>query len=194
MHRRALAAIAGEGGMPRRSLIFVFALVAAASGCVERRMTVRTDPPNALVVLDGQEIGFSPVSVPFHYNGVRQIKLVKDGYETQVINQRIAPKWYTTPGLDFVAEVLIPWRIRDERDYMYSLPPKVMVPQDQLIERAREVRQAALNPPPKALERAKLDANGDPLEPAPQIARKPSRQEREPVPPRTADAGDETVR
>lgn len=143
----------------------------AGVGCVERRMTIRSNPSNALVILDGQEIGFTPVSVPFHYYGVRQIKLVKDGYETKIINQHVTPPWYQRFGVDFVSEVLLPWRIRDERDYglsenEYSLQPKLMVSQDQLLQRAQEVRMAAHNPPPKALQRAKVDDNSIPTPPA----------------------------
>jgi len=146
----------------RRLLVLSALLSLASVGCVERRMTIRSNPSNALVILDGQEVGFTPVSVPFHYYGVRQIKLVKDGYETKIINQQVTPPWYQRYGIDFFSEVLLPWRIRDERDYglnenEYALQPKVLVSQDQLLQRAEEVRMAAHNPPPRALQRAKVD-------------------------------------
>ena len=135
----------------RHAILFI-GLAFLSVGCVERRMTVRSNPSNALVILDGQEVGFTPVSVPFHYYGVRQIKLVKDGYETKVINQHINAPWYQWLGVDFVSEVLIPFRIRDERDYglnqiEYTLQPKLMVPNEQLLQRAQDVRVAAHNPP-----------------------------------------------
>src|SRR5258708_3163211 len=107
----------------------------AATGCVERRLTIRSDPPNALVVLDGQEIAFTPVYVPFHYYGVRQIKLVKDGYETLVVNQELSAPTYQWLGADFVSEALLPINIRDERDKTYTLHPKMVVPQDQFLQR-----------------------------------------------------------
>ena len=155
----------------RRLLVLSSLLALASAGCVERRMTIRSNPSNALVILDGQEIGFTPVSVPFHYYGVRQIKLVKDGYETKIINQHVTPPWYQRFGFDFVSEVLIPWRIRDERDYglnenEYALQPKFLVPQDQLLQRAQEVRMAAQSPPPRALRRAKVDESALPTSPA----------------------------
>jgi hypothetical protein len=128
---------------------------------VERRLTIRSNPSNALVILDGQEIGFTPVSVPFTYYGAREIKLVKDGYETRVIRQRVAPPWYQLPGIDFVAESLVPVRLRDDRDYggdVYTLEPKAAVPQEQLVARANEVRALAANPPERALRRAKVES------------------------------------
>lgn len=124
------------------------------AGCVERRMTIRTDPPNALVVLDGQEIGHTPVSTAFTYYGERQIKLIKDGYETKTINQTISSPWYQFFPLDFVSEVIVPWRIRDERNYLYSLEPCTVVPNDQLLQRAEQVRADGKNPPAEVLERA----------------------------------------
>ncbi len=136
------------------------ALSLLAVGCVERRMTIRSTPSNALVILDGQEIGFTPVSVPFTYYGAREVKLIKDGYETRVIRQRVAAPWYQTPGIDFVAEALVPVRIRDERDYggeVYTLEPKQAVPQDQLVARANDVRAMAAEPPPRALQRAGVE-------------------------------------
>ena len=129
----------------------------ALTGCVERRMTVRSVPSNALVVLDGQEIGHTPVSTSFTYYGDRQIKLIKDGYETKTINQRISTPWSQFIPLDFISEVLVPLRIRDDRNYVYSLEPSIMVPTDELLERAEHLREAGKNPPPEALRRAGMD-------------------------------------
>ncbi|QDU64529.1 PEGA domain protein [Planctomycetes bacterium Pan216] len=129
----------------------------ACLGCVDRRMTVRTIPSNSLVILDGQEIGHSPVSVPFTYYGDRQIKLVKDGYETKTINQKISTPWYEFVPLDFVTEVLVPWKIHDRRNYLYSLEPSVMVPSDELLQRAADVRFEGQHPPEEALKRAKVE-------------------------------------
>jgi hypothetical protein len=121
---------------------------------VERRLTVRSVPANALVLLDGQEIGFTPCSVPFEYYGERQIRLVKDGFETRTINQTIASPWYQWLGVDFVSEVLLPWRIRDERNYVYTLEPAINVSNDELLDRAAGVRQEGRNPPANVLKRA----------------------------------------
>lgn len=131
--------------------------ILAGAGCVERRLTVRSEPSNALVILDGQEIGFTPVSTSFTYYGDRQIKLVKDGYETKTINQRISTPWYEVFPLDFISEVIVPWRVRDERNYVYSLEPQTMVSNDQLLERAAQVRAEGKNPPERVLRRAKVN-------------------------------------
>ncbi|MCP4263659.1 MAG: PEGA domain-containing protein, partial [Planctomycetes bacterium] len=39
------------------------------SGCVERKLTINTEPQGALVILNDEEIGTSPVTVSFEWYG-----------------------------------------------------------------------------------------------------------------------------
>ena len=50
-------------------------IACAASGCVSRRMTIHSNPPGALVLLDGKEIGYTPCSADFLYYGTREVTL-----------------------------------------------------------------------------------------------------------------------
>lgn len=125
----------------------------AASGCVRRRMTIRSNPPGARVFVDNFEIGRTPCSTDFLYYGNRQIRLIKDGYETVNVKQPIPAPWYQVPPLDFFSENLVPSRIRDERTINFVLTPQAMVPTDQLLSRAEGWRhgsrgQAPLQTPP----------------------------------------------
>jgi hypothetical protein len=112
-----------------------------ASGCVRRRLNVRTNPPGALVYVDNQQIGTTPCSVDFTYYGTREIRLVKPGYETLTVNQPIPAPWYQIPPLDFVSENLTPTKIRDNRSVTYNLAPQLIVPTQQLLDRANQLRQ-----------------------------------------------------
>ena len=47
------------------ALLTLFLGIAALSGCVERRYTIRTEPPGATVIVNGEEIGPSPTSKSF---------------------------------------------------------------------------------------------------------------------------------
>ena len=98
------------------------------SGCVRRRLNVRSNPPGALVYVDNQQIGTTPCSVDFTYYGTREIRLVKPGYETLTVNQPIPAPWYQIPPLDFFSENLVPTKIRDNRTVIYDLAPQVIVP------------------------------------------------------------------
>jgi hypothetical protein len=110
-------------------------------GCVRRRLNVRSNPPGALVYVDNQQIGATPCSVDFTYYGTREIRLIKPGYETLTVNQPIPTPWYQYPPLDFISENLVATKIRDNRTVTYDLAPQVIVPTQQLVDRANQLRQ-----------------------------------------------------
>jgi len=127
----------------RVCLIVALALMAAAPGCVRRRMTVRSNPPGALVYVDDQEIGTTPVSTAFTYYGTRKVQLIKDGFETLTVKQTFYPPWYEITPLDFVSENLWPHEIRDEEFLDFQLQPQQIVPAETLVERAESLRGGA---------------------------------------------------
>lgn len=104
-------------------------------------MTVRTNPPGALLYVDDYQIGETPASVNFTYYGDRKIRLVKDGYETLTIMQPVSTPWYEFFPLDFVAENLVPGEIRDQRTLDFQLKPQVVVPTEQLLAHAEGLRR-----------------------------------------------------
>jgi hypothetical protein len=114
------------------------------SGCVHRRMTIQSSPPGALVLLDGKEIGYAPVSTDFTYYGTREVTLIKDGYETLTINQCVPTPWYQIFPLDFFSDNLLGSKKRDRRYYAYQLEPKRRGAQPNLIERANGLRSESL--------------------------------------------------
>jgi hypothetical protein len=122
-------------------------LMLVPSGCVRRRLMVRSNPPGALVYVDNQQIGTTPCSVDFTYYGTREIRLVKPGFETLTVNQPIPTPWYEVPPLDFFSENVSPTEIRDNRTVSYNLVPQVIVPTQQLLDRADQLRQQALQAP-----------------------------------------------
>lgn len=111
-----------------------------STGCVRRRMTVRTNPPGAVVSVDNQTIGTSPAASSFVYYGTREFRIEKDGYRTEVIRRNIKPPWYQFPGVDFVAETLWPGELRDERIIDVELVPKTLESAENLIGRADNLR------------------------------------------------------
>lgn len=119
--------------------------VAMLTGCVERILTIRTDPPGARVILNDEEVGVSPAKVSFTWYGDYEIILRKAGYETYKTNYRVAPPWYQIPPIDLVSEVLVPGTIRDEhRLPVYTLTPAETPPVSELVGRAEEMRGRAL--------------------------------------------------
>lgn len=158
-----------------RSLTGVAALAlvcAAMSGCVQRRMTIRSNPPGALVYVDNYEIGRTPVSTDFIYYGTRSIRLEADGYQTYTAQQQFWPPWYQIPPIDFVSETLWPGEIRDERVVDFTLTPQIIVPTDALMTRANELRHGQHASVPVTAQPA-VTLPTTPASPAPQIFQPP---------------------
>jgi len=127
------------------------ALVAlsGATGCVERRMVIITDPfPDAAnaIVYDEKDQpmpGGTPVDKPFTYYGKYHFRIVKDGFDTLDVEQRVRAPWYEWPGLDFVSENLIPWTIRDVRYYTYVMQRPPIRQPDQTLQEAEALKAQA---------------------------------------------------
>ena len=129
----------------QRSTIIVCAIAVslANTGCLRRRLTVRSNPPGAQVFVDDQEIGTTPCSASFVYYGTRKVTVMKDGYRTETVYQRINPPWYEIAPLDFLSENVVPTELRDERIVDVQLVPEEIVPQQKLLDRAQSLRDAA---------------------------------------------------
>ena len=122
-------------------LLFFFGLVfASLSGCVQRRFIVRSQPEGAFVTIDRKPIGRTPLSVPWTYNGTREFQLEKDGYKTIKVQERFLPTWYERFPISFVTENFWPREIRDERLLEFQMEPKSQVQENQLINRANDLR------------------------------------------------------
>ncbi len=131
---------------PTRSGLLALALLAGVFGCVERRMVINTHPfPDAggAIVFDekNQPIGASPADKQFTYYGKYRFRIVKDGYEPLVVEQRVRPPWYQLPGLDFISEHLIPWTIRDVRVFTYVLEKSPVRDPETLYQEGSRLRE-----------------------------------------------------
>jgi PEGA domain len=136
----------------RRRTATVLGLVAVglACGCVERRYTIRTEPPGAQVIVNGESLGSAPASHNFYYYGQREVTLVMDGYETKTLIQPIEAPWWDNYLTEFFTENLIPWVVRDEREYTYKLEPVRTPTQEEVHTRAEALRsEAQVLPPPR---------------------------------------------
>ena len=132
-------------GMSRGFCLFIVALLILStfSGCVRRRMTVMSNPPGAMVYLDGKELGRTPISTNFTHYGKREFRVVKQGYETKTVLMPVRTPWYQWPGIDFVAEVVLPGKLTDHKYYEFELHPEQIVSGSELVARAEEFRQTA---------------------------------------------------
>ncbi|MEX1223504.1 MAG: PEGA domain-containing protein [Pirellulales bacterium] len=129
------------GGRLLWAVLLMVCLCQLGCNSVQRRMTIRSNPSGARVIVDGEyEIGTTPCSTSFLYYGTREIKLIKDGYETLVVKQPVSSPWYEIPPLDFFSENFYPGELRDNHVFTYNLQPTMQVPTDVLLDRADGLR------------------------------------------------------
>ncbi|MCA9036217.1 MAG: PEGA domain-containing protein [Planctomycetaceae bacterium] len=127
------------------SILIVIILL--QTGCVHRRFTVYSNPPGALVRVDGKDVGYTPASVDFTWYGTREIQLLKDGYETQTQMVSIPSPWYQKFPLDFLSDNFAGRHITDHRQFQFDLQPKRMDNMNDVRTRAESLRSEALHGP-----------------------------------------------
>jgi PEGA domain len=118
--------------------LFVSVLVC---GCVERKLTINTHPQGALVVLNDEEIGESPVTVNFDWYGDYSVRLSKEGYQTLDTHRNLKGPWYDSFPWDFFAEIVDPHRIVDSYEWTFELSLKQPVSPEELIRSARSLKE-----------------------------------------------------
>ena len=127
---------------------YAFALLVTASlgwqaGCVRRTLTITTDPPQALVYLNDQEVGRSTVTRDFLWYGDYDVIVRKEGFETLSTHWQVQAPWYQVTPFDFFAEVLWPAQLHDQHEAHFVLEPRQLPEPADLIDRAEALRERA---------------------------------------------------
>jgi hypothetical protein len=110
-------------------------------GCVgvRREMTIESDPPGAIVYVNGEEVGRTPLTKEFIYYGTVDLKLRKDGYETLEDQPKVIAPWWQWPPFDLVTESM---SLTDQHKLSYELLPKEQSPDSSLlVQRGAELRE-----------------------------------------------------
>ncbi len=130
--------------MGKRNLfvLTIVGLVAVTilSGCIERKLTINTEPQGAMVVLNDEEIGNSPVTVSFEWYGDYNVRVSKEGFETLKTHRKLKAPWYDGFPFDFLT-LLNPERTVDEYEWTFDLEPKKEINRKELIHNAEELKK-----------------------------------------------------
>lgn len=122
-------------------LIFCLAAGLSIGGCVERKLTINTEPQGALVFLNDEEIGESPTTVDFEWYGHYNVRISKEDYETLKTHRELKSPWYDEFPFDFFAQVVYPGRIVDSYEWTFELSPKQQISRQELIQKAQEAKE-----------------------------------------------------
>ncbi len=114
---------------------------ACLTGCVERQMTLVTDPEGAKAYYNGKYVGETPVTFSFTYYQDPWLEFQKDGYTTlKTIGEVKTPLCERFP-LDFFAETS-PFTFHNSQTLTFTLAPMREVDLDALVERSKELRES----------------------------------------------------
>ena len=143
--------------------LFLVSLAAVSlgllTGCVERKLLIKTEPPGAPAWVDEERVGETPATVEFHHYGGRRIRVGPIRNEKGVVVRRdaermvhLAAPWYEIFPVGFLTEVIWPFQVTDRRVVEFELE----TPEDAAaegeedarrgLEEAREFREKALEP------------------------------------------------
>ena len=129
--------------MAKRNSIAILVLIVFVlliGGCVERKLTVLTEPKGAIVALNDEEIGRSPVTVSFEWYGDYNVRISKEGYETLKTHRKLKGPWYDKFPFDFFAQILNPRRIENSYEWTFQLEEKQYPDREKLLEAAKQIR------------------------------------------------------
>lgn len=104
-----------------RPILLATSLILTCStltGCVQRQLTVKSNPPGALAYLNGEEFGRTPVTRDFTWYGTYDVTLRKEGYRTLKTKGRVIAPWWQWVPIDLFAELL---PITDRRTLAYRM-------------------------------------------------------------------------
>ncbi len=86
-------------------------------------MTIKSDPPGALVYLKDREIGRTHVTRDFMWYGNYQVEVRKEGFEALKTHKWVVAPAYQWIPLDLLAE-LVPVTFRDRQNLFFQLKPE----------------------------------------------------------------------
>jgi hypothetical protein len=143
---------------PQRIFLSVLAGLALLTGCVERTLILRSDPPGATVVVNGDELGVAPAKLEFETYGTYDVVMSAPRYRRLHALVPVQPPWYEKIPFDLFYEVVWPGTKLDEHLVTLKLEPLsedeaagagLDERERQLQERVLEAAPAAPQPPPE---------------------------------------------
>jgi hypothetical protein len=133
--------------MKRTGWIPLLAIALALAGCVERRLTITSEPTGSLATVNSKEVGRTPVTVPFTWYGDYDVLLRYDEgdqhYQTLKTHYNVTVPWYEFPPLDLFSE-MAPWTYHVDANAHFTMQKATPVSDEQLLKQSDALRERAL--------------------------------------------------
>lgn len=108
------------------------------TGCVDRRITITSEPSGAQVFLNDADVGRTPVEVNFTYFGTYDVRLRKEGCEPLVTKAEAKAPIHEWPGIDLLF-IPMPFTKETRIAWHFDLEPSQNDPAA-TVQRAAELR------------------------------------------------------
>ena len=118
-----------------------------SAGCVERLISITSEPSGALIHLNDEEVGRTPLTVPFTFYGTYDVRLEADGYKPLWTQRKAATPWWETLGIDLIAEALPDGKSHLKWHFEMELEP--VLDEAGMLDRARQMRVLVADPTPE---------------------------------------------
>lgn len=102
------------------SCVALTGAVLALAGCRTRTLEINSDPPGALVWLNDEQVGRTPLETDFVFYGEYDVRLHLDGYVPVSTHANAAAPLSEQPGIDFFTQ---PFPGRSTTQWNFLLQP-----------------------------------------------------------------------
>ncbi|MDX2176900.1 MAG: PEGA domain-containing protein [Candidatus Sumerlaeia bacterium] len=96
--------------------------VCLSSGCIRSRVVVDSEPQGAVVTMNGENLGTTPVERPFTWYWYYDFEASMEGHASVTERRRFRAPFYLLPGPDLFFE-LLPFNVYDTKRVFLTLPP-----------------------------------------------------------------------
>jgi len=124
--------------MRRLQTILLLVVAIGLCGCVERELTITSEPAGALVFISDVEKGRTPLTTEFTWYGDYDIILRREGCQTLKTHAHLNAPLYEIPPLDLFSAIA-PWTYHDKRFLHFDMAPLRESEDVALIKRADEM-------------------------------------------------------
>ena len=122
----------------RVAWLLVLLMLVIPAGCLERRVSIESDPPGATVIVNDVELGRTPLEAGFTHYGVYDVRVEKEGFEPLRTTARARTPLHEYPPVD-LASTAMPFTFTTVVPWSFTLTPAPQADAG-LLDRANALR------------------------------------------------------
>lgn len=122
---------------------FALLLLLPLAACVERKLLIKTEPPGAMIRVNGKKEGKAPRTWPFEHYGTILVEAELEGHEPVQQEHRLRSPWWQKEGINVFTDAVWPGTIHDNHELVIKLVPRKRLTDAERKRRLNELERAA---------------------------------------------------